>query len=138
MSNAIETLQTAMGKAMAVRPAVGGFPYLAEVLRQAGVRRNTWTLPACQSVYVMTDDVVVQQGALLVAGMATVPPFDEAALITAIRADQAGDSTFPEFLEATWRAGVTWYEADFEQRTVTYAGAKGETYVESYPSVSVA
>jgi uncharacterized protein YbcV (DUF1398 family) len=37
MSIAIENLNSAMQRAMAGRPKVGGFPYLAEVLRQAGV-----------------------------------------------------------------------------------------------------
>ena len=35
MSKAIDTLKTAMQKAAAIRPKVGGFPYLAETLRQA-------------------------------------------------------------------------------------------------------
>lgn len=36
--------------------AVGGFPYLAEILRlrRAGVTRNVWFLPACESLY-LTD-----------------------------------------------------------------------------------
>ena len=40
MSKAIENLQAAQQRAMAIRPKVGGFPYLAEALRQAGVTRN--------------------------------------------------------------------------------------------------
>jgi uncharacterized protein YbcV (DUF1398 family) len=31
---------------MVGRPKVGGFPYLAETLRRAGVTRNLWYLPA--------------------------------------------------------------------------------------------
>lgn len=49
MSRAIEKLEAAQKRAMAIRPKVGGFPYLAEVLRQAGVKRNLWFLPSCQS-----------------------------------------------------------------------------------------
>ena len=30
---------------MASRPKAGGFPYLAETLRRAGVTRNIWSLP---------------------------------------------------------------------------------------------
>ncbi|HET6247854.1 MAG TPA: hypothetical protein VFE47_09160 [Tepidisphaeraceae bacterium] len=37
MSDAIENLTAAQRRAMAGRPRVGGFPYLAEVLRRAGV-----------------------------------------------------------------------------------------------------
>jgi len=36
MSTAIERLQSAQQQAMAGRPKVGGFPYLAETLRRAG------------------------------------------------------------------------------------------------------
>jgi hypothetical protein len=37
MSNAIDHLQAAQQSAMAGRPKVGGFPYLAETLRRAGL-----------------------------------------------------------------------------------------------------
>ncbi len=135
--NAQEKLQSAMQYAMANRPKVGGFPFFAECLRKAGVLRNVWTLPSLQSVYVMNDAVLVQQGTSLVSGMNEVPDFDEVALITAIRTDQAGESTFPEFLMSSWRAGVVGYEVNFSERTVSYYGARGEKYVESYPEVSV-
>ena len=59
MSKAIENLQEAFRKAMANRPKVGGFPHLAESLRRAGVTRNLWTLPACQSLYLTQDGPVV-------------------------------------------------------------------------------
>jgi hypothetical protein len=49
MSNAIDNLQAAQKRAMEVRPKVGGFPYLAEVLRRAGVTKNLWFLPSCQN-----------------------------------------------------------------------------------------
>ena len=42
MSKAIDNLNTAMQRAASVRPRVGGFPYLAEILRQAGVTRKIW------------------------------------------------------------------------------------------------
>ncbi len=106
MSKAIENLTEAMKVAAAGRPRVGGFPYLAEVLRKAGVKRNVWSLPSCQSLFLTNDGPVVMQGAPLVNGAVDVPAFDEAALIKALRVDQAGESTFPEFLNATWQAGV--------------------------------
>lgn len=126
-----------MSYAMEHRPAVGGFPFLAECLRLAGVELNRWALPGAQSLYVMQDGVVVQQGTPLVTGMHCVPEFDERALVVALRKDQAGKSTFPEFLSATWNAGVIGYEVDFSARTVTYSGARGESYSESYPAVDV-
>lgn len=122
---------------MASRPKVGGFPFLAECMRQAGVRFNHWALPSAQSIYVMADGAVVYQGAPLISGMADVPAFDEAALIAALRADQAGNSTFPEFLMSAWNAGVVRYSVDFEARTVAYYGVQDESYVEEYPQVHV-
>jgi len=137
MSKAIDTLTEAMQRAEMIRPRVGGFPTLAEVLRQAGVRRNVWSIPGCQSLFLTKEGPVVMQGKPLVEGAADVPVFDESALIRALRTDQAGESTFPQFLEASWRAGVVRYDVDFEARTVTYQGCNCEEYVEAYPAVSI-
>lgn len=137
MSQAIDNLQAAMARAASIRPKVGGFPYLAETLRQAGVTRNVWSLPACQSLFLTNDGPVVMQGTPLISGGADVPPFDREALIAALRTDQAGKSTFPEFLAASWRAGVVRYEVDFAARTVTYSGCNDEEYIEAYPSVEI-
>jgi uncharacterized protein YbcV (DUF1398 family) len=138
MSKAIDNLTEAMKFASAHRPRVGGFPYLAEVLRRAGVTRNVWSLPSCQSLFLTQEGPVVLQGAPLVKGAADVPAFDEEALIKALRVDQAGESTFPEFLDASWRAGVVRYDVDLEVRTVAYQGCNGEEYIEAYPAVTVA
>jgi uncharacterized protein YbcV (DUF1398 family) len=137
MSRAIENLNAAQQYAMKIRPKVGGFPYLAEVLRAAGVKRNIWSLPSCQSLYLTELGPVVIQGTPLVSGIVDVPPFDREALIRALRTNQAGDSTFPEFLKASWEAGVAGYEVDFEKRQVTYYGPMSESYVEDYPSVEI-
>ena len=63
----------AQKRAIAGRPKVGGFPYLAEILRQAGVTRNLWFLPVCQSVYLTESGSVVNVGTPLVTGTADVP-----------------------------------------------------------------
>jgi uncharacterized protein YbcV (DUF1398 family) len=137
MSKAIEILQAALQRAMAGRPKVGGFPYLAETLRRAGVTRNLWYLPACQSLFLTEHGPVVSLGTPLVTETTDVPRFDREALISALRTDQAGRSTFPEFLSASWRAGVVRYDVDFAARTCTYFGANGEEYVESYPAADL-
>ncbi len=137
MSPCASKLIEAQKHAMAVRPKVGGFPVLAEVLRQAGIRLNRWHLPACQAIYLMEDGAVVQQGTPLVTGTLDIPRFDREALIAAIRADQQGRSSFPEFLQAAWNAGVVSYDADFVGRKVTYYGAAGESYLEEYPAVDL-
>jgi uncharacterized protein YbcV (DUF1398 family) len=137
MSKAIENLEAAQKRALAIRPKVGGFPYLAETLRRAGVTRNSWFLPACQSIFLTNDGPVVAQGTPLLTGMTDVPSFDREALISALRTDQAGESAFPEFLAASWQAGVVRYDVDFAARTVAYYGCNGEEYVEAYLSVEV-
>jgi uncharacterized protein YbcV (DUF1398 family) len=48
-----------------------------------------------------------------------------------------GENTFPEFLSASWHAGVVRYDVDFDARTVTYYGCNGEKYVEDYPAANV-
>ena len=137
MSDAIENLKSAQQRGMAGRPKIGGFPYLAETLRRAGIRRNLWFLPACQSVYLTELGPVAVQGTPLIDGMAEVPAFNREALITALRADQSGRSTFSEFLVASWKAGVVKYNVDLIGRTCTYYGVGDENYVETYPEVEV-
>jgi uncharacterized protein YbcV (DUF1398 family) len=137
MSTAIDNLNSAMQRAAAIRPKVAGFPYLAECLRQAGVTRNIWSLPACQSLFLTEQGPIMMQGSPLISGTVDVPGFDGEALIRALRIDQAGESTFPEFLAASWRAGVVRYDVDFAARKVAYRGSNGEEYVETYPAVKL-
>lgn len=73
----------------------------------------------------------------LIDGYAEIPGFDREAVVKAIRADQAGESTFIEFLRAAWNAGVVNYEVDFEARVVTYRGVNGEEYVGQYAKVEI-
>src|SRR5690606_25855701 len=131
-------LEKAMEYAMANRPKAGGFPFLAECLRKAGVKHNIWSLPSVTGMYLMDDgQYIINQDTPLVTGMMEVPEFNEEAVIKAIRTDQAGESTFPEFLQAIWNAGVWGYDVDFNRREVAYIGARGEMYIESYPAVEV-
>lgn len=136
--SAVEALRAAFERAAAIRPAVGGFPVLAEVLRAAGVQRNEWQLPAAQSRYDMLDGaVVVQQLKPLTEGITAVPAFDRDELIRVLRADQAGETTFLTFLEGTWRAGVVRYVVEFDERRVLYYGSTGDVYEESYAPIQV-
>ncbi len=137
MSKAIENLMAAQKFAMSIRPKVGGFPYLAEALRHAGVTRNIWSLPSCQSIFLTVHRPIVNQGTPLITGSCDIPPFNQETLIRALRKDQAGESSFPEFLKASWDAGVVSYDVDFGNRKVTCYGAKGESYEEAYPAVDI-
>jgi uncharacterized protein YbcV (DUF1398 family) len=137
MSKAADNLKQAQRRAMQVRPKVGGFPVLAEVLRQAGVQRNVWYLPSAQSVYVTELGPVVTLGQPLMTGTLDLPGFNQAALVHALRKDQAGETSLPEFLLASWEAGVVSYDVDLEARTVTYYGAGDDSYTETYDAATV-
>jgi uncharacterized protein YbcV (DUF1398 family) len=136
MSAALLNLQAAQREATASRPKRRGFPHLAETLRRAGVRTNTWWLPSMQSLYLTNLGPILIQGEPLIDGMSDVAPFDRDALIEALRADQAGETTFPEFAAAAWRAGVLHYVVDLDERTCSYFGVNNECWVERYPAVS--
>lgn len=137
MSELIENIQGALQYGASVRPNVGGFPYLAEFMRQAGVRRNEWHLPSLQRVYVTDRGTVVDQGEPLLTGMADVAAFDPDALVAALRADQEGRAPFEQFVAACWAAGVVRWVVDLDARTCTYYGGDGQSYVEDYPGVSL-
>lgn len=71
---------------------------------------------------------VAVQGEPLATGMVDVAPFNRQGLLTALRTDQAGESTFPEFVQGCWKAGVVWYEVDLDARQCVYYGADGDSY----------
>ncbi|GAA2494727.1 MULTISPECIES: DUF1398 family protein [Actinomycetes] len=136
-TDAISRLQAAMERGAAARPKAGGFPYLAESLRQAGVTHCRMAVPANAFLYLTEHGDVVVQGEPLVTGFALAPRFDEAALVAALRADQAGETTFPAFVRACWDAGIAWYDVDTAARTCTYYGSGGDSYTEVYPFVTL-
>ncbi|MDG4669086.1 DUF1398 family protein [Mycobacterium sp. 236(2023)] len=138
MSESVSNVERALREAAANRTVRQGFPYLAETLRQAGVRRNVWHLPAMQATYYTDLGPVVSQGSPLISGFAEVPAFDADRLVAALRADQAGNTTFPEFVAAAWQAGVVRYVVDLKMRTCVYYGHSGASYTETYPAVSLA
>ncbi|MGW4194859.1 DUF1398 family protein [Streptomyces sp. NPDC005004] len=134
---AVPTLEAALEHGASVRPRAGGFPYLAEALRRAGTTRCTMTVPSGSMLYLTDAGPVALQGEPLITGMTDVPPFDRAALLGALRADQAGETSFPEFVRGCWEAGVVRYDVDLTARTCVYQGAGGETYTETYPAVAL-
>lgn len=130
-------LKNAMTKSEKVRPKIGGFPYLAECLREEGFIKNTWYLPSGDSFYFSKEDSLVIPGKSLIDDITVYPSYSEEELIRALRTDQAGKSTFPEFLMNTWKSGVVKYEVNFIDRYVVYYGANGEEYKEIYPAVEI-
>jgi len=136
-SAAIENLLAAQQRGFSLRPQIGGFPVLAEALREAGIRFNEWFLPSASCTYVTDLGPVAFQGKPLIEGAAPIAEFNPQALVAAIVADQAGETTFAEFLHAAWRAGVVRYMVDFGARTVTYFGVDGSNHAEAYSAVEL-
>jgi uncharacterized protein YbcV (DUF1398 family) len=54
----------------------------------------------------------------------------------AIRTDQAGTATFPEFMATIWTAGVLAYDVGLATSTCTHHGADSAGYVESFDPVA--
>ena len=81
MGNAKENIETAYKWAFANRPKVNGFPFLAEVLKQAGVTSYTYNLPSCQCIYVTKGGCVASQMDSLISGTSDVPRFDREAFL---------------------------------------------------------
>ena len=135
MNSIADKLIKAQKYADLICPTIGGFPLLAEILRQAGVQSNRWYLPSCQSIYLMKNGAVVQQRAPLITETSEVPRFNCNALISAIKADQQGKGSFSEFLLVAWNAGVIEYNVDFLTREVIYYGINSEQYSEKYSAI---
>lgn len=136
-SDLVATVSSALARGAAVRPEVNGFPYFAEALRAAAITTIETSIAAGGSVYHLAGGSVAQSFEPIAKTAVAVPSWDETALIAAIRADQAGRSTFTEFLRAAWNAGVTGFRVDLTERTCTYVGTAANTYVETYPAVTL-
>lgn len=89
-------------------------------------------------IYITDEGDLLQPGTFLRTAKTVIPAYDEDAVIEAIRVDQRGESTFPDFVEASFRAGVIRFEVDTAARTCIYFGAHAETYLEKYPAVHLA
>ncbi|MEW2434030.1 DUF1398 family protein [Streptomyces caniferus] len=137
MSTTTDTVAAALERGASLRPETGGFPYLAEALRQAGVTRYHHTVSSATNLFLTGTGPVIDQAPPLCDGMTDVAPFDPEAVVAALRADQAGKSTYHEFTQALWAAGVVDYTVDLTERNCTYRGATGEAYVENYPHVDI-
>jgi len=133
----IDSISSAQARAAAIRPEAGGFPYLAEGLRLAGVTRIEVTVPSWTTVITTPAGSILQQGEPMVAGDVEVPPFDRHGFVEALQADQTGQITYPMWMEATWASGVVWYAVDLDARTCTYRSPAGDTYVEEYAAVDI-
>jgi uncharacterized protein YbcV (DUF1398 family) len=132
----IGILQQAQQRAAAARPKVNGFPHYAETLRIAGITAIETSIATGGTVYHLSGGAVAESFGPIVEFAEVVPAWDEASLVAAIRADQAGRTSFPEFLRSSWNAGVIHFRVGLNERTCTYFGTASNHYVEKYPAVT--
>jgi uncharacterized protein YbcV (DUF1398 family) len=139
-STPTQLVADALARGMRVRPRVGGFPSLAEALRQAGIHLVHCDVASRATSYHVATSVVIDLQTPLAKGLTEVAAFDRDALVAAIGRDQRGESTYDEFVGAIWQAGVVTYDVDLAERTCTYVGADPtlDAYVERYAAAILA
>lgn len=100
--------------------AVGCEQYHADFRRQ----EKTYYLPDGQSEVL----------ALPVEEIPIPPVFADHTLVAALRAIQAGQSTYGEFLQRIMAAGCVGYFVNIAGRRAIYFGRNGESYLEVFPA----
>jgi uncharacterized protein YbcV (DUF1398 family) len=112
------------------------YPQFVGLLREAGVRTYHVDVPSHTLVYRNGEETYTEHGHPVAPEDARTPaPFDESGIKAAIAGNQQGKGDYLTFLRQIWASGVTEYDVDLGERTVTYRGA-AEAYMEAIPSPS--
>lgn len=138
-SDPMTAVLAARERGIRLQLAGGGFPVLAESLRSAGVCFVHCNVASMTTLYRTHQGAVIDQQVPILSGLERVVDFECAEVIAAIRRDQQGASTYPEFMVEIWRAGVISYDIDLVARTCTYRGLDPavDVHVEEYPAVEL-
>lgn len=94
MPTIIEAIDAA-ARGAAARAKIGGFPYVAESLRAAGVTKYLFDVPSTTVVYVTDEGAVLRPGQVIRTEQTVVHSFDSDGLVAAIRIDQRGAEHLP-------------------------------------------
>lgn len=108
------------------------YPELIQKLMTIGIRSYTVDTATGTILYRMDGgEHVLHHGE---AQRSINPTYSESATIEAIRSNQQGNSTYPQFMDAIAEAGIYFYEATLngEHKRVTYIGKAG-AYEERIP-----
>jgi uncharacterized protein YbcV (DUF1398 family) len=122
-----------------VHEALGGslagkltFPQVVGMLVGAGVESYFADLVRGQETFYAADgETHAEKMALALTRVAD--DFSETGIIAAIRAAQADQIRYPEFVKRATAAGVAAYWAFLAGRRVIYFGRKGEFHIEEFP-----
>ena len=120
-------------KIKAAYAAAKNYPDLAARLLSAGVLSYTVDTSSSLIIYRL-DEGQIHLGGHASTPLAITPYFDEALTVNAIRDNQQGKTTYPQFMQGIAEAGVRFYEASLktEKPKVTYIGIGGY-YEEEIP-----
>lgn len=105
------------------------YPVYVNNLKEAGVHSYTVDV-ATHDRHIFSDDANTP---LVIPGnkpLKCADKFDEAALKTALKRTQTGQSDFPTFMKEIADAGIHTYKADLLKRTVRYMGSDTDNYYE--------
>jgi len=102
------------------------YPDLAARLAAAGVLSYTVDVASKITLY-RFENGVIHLSEKTDAPVAISPQFDKGAVVKAIRDNQEGRTTYPEFMQGMANSGVIFYEATLngENPRVTYIGIGG-------------
>lgn len=108
------------------------FPEVVRMLTQEGVESYRADLVRMEETFYMPSGETHVE-ALQLATKPIGADFHAAQVIAAIRASQAGSSTYPEFLDRVMTAGTTSYVVYLRGKKAIYFGRNGEFHIEEFP-----
>jgi uncharacterized protein YbcV (DUF1398 family) len=109
------------------------FPEVVRRLAEAGVERYYVDFSARMKLTAGTDGSV-HTAVYMFDGGPIGDVFDEAGVVSALRAVQHGEIKYQEFLRAIMTAGCIGYIVTIIGRRALYLGRRGEVYVEVFPA----
>jgi uncharacterized protein YbcV (DUF1398 family) len=110
------------------------FPEVIGRLSGAGVESYFADLTrGADTFYMPSGETHVEEMTLPSTGIAE--EFSQTGVVAAIRAAQADEVRYPEFVKRAMAAGVTAYWVFLSGKKVIYFGRKGEFHVEVFPGV---
>jgi uncharacterized protein YbcV (DUF1398 family) len=108
------------------------FPEVVAALMEVGVESYHADLISGVNTFYMPDGGTHSEKMSLPPGR-IAEDFSETALVAAIRAAQADEIRYPEFLNRAIAAGTMAYRVFLTGRRAVYWGRKGEIHIEEFP-----
>jgi uncharacterized protein YbcV (DUF1398 family) len=108
------------------------FPEVVKALTEVGVESYYSDLITGTKTFYMPNGETHSEKLSLAPGK-IAEDFSQAALVAAIRAAQADEIRYPEFLKRAVAAGTASYRVCLTGKRAVYLGRKGEVHVEEFP-----